>query len=175
MKNLILLIAASLLTFNSFAQKCKEVIDPITKEKKYEFISKDKYASMGNLWGNVTYEKNGSEITLIKPILYTGGMSIIAPSGMEISFILKDGKVLTLKTKGEVSPSLISFGVIYSSYNFTFILTKDDLAKLALSPVVFMRVPKISSAGHSDLDKKDLNISKSSKAIMKGAECMGMY
>lgn len=154
----------------SFAQKCKEIIDPITNEKKIEFLYAEPYG-----FGNLQYEIKNSTITLTKQFYYSGAINTIASAGLEVFFKLENGEVVKLKTNKESSPKMYAGMGITTGYNFTFSLSKEDLGKFAASPLILIRVPKITEEGYYDLDKKNLTVKKSKKALMKGAACMGTF
>ncbi len=167
MKNLIGFCLICLVATNSFAQKCKESVDPITSEKKTEFLN-----ISGNGFGNLMYEiKNGSA-TLTKEFVYAGMINIISPAGTELFFKLENGEILKLKTVKEVSPKMYAGYGVTTGYTYQLGLTKDDLNKLAASPVMLIRIPKVNEAGYIDLEKKNYYVKKSKGPLMKGAACI---
>lgn len=176
MKKIIYAIACIVISAQSFAQKCKEVVDPITNEKKYEFVRSSDPTSTAS-YGNFRYEIVKGEATLTKDFFYNGAINSVAKAGSIVYFKLEDGEILTLKTVKDAAPKINGGGYnqIITVYTFVLSLSKSDFAKLALSDVILIRIPKVSEEGYFDLEKKHIIVRKSKNDLKKGAECMSAY
>lgn len=163
-KAITLLVICSFIASPAFSQKCKEIVDPITNEKKVVFKKED-------AWHWLTLESNKGVTTLSTPIYYQSVMNIAVPAGTPISFKLENGDVITLKT---VSESLPKFSVGTTGHVFTMEVSKENLQKFAASPLVLIRVPNITDSGYLDLQKKDMyaHVKKRKGPLKKGAACM---
>jgi hypothetical protein len=64
---------------------------------------------------------------------------------------------------------------VWTGCHFVTPITKEELNKLAASPVTLVRIPKIVEEGHIDIDEKDKYIKKSKKHYMAGAACISKY
>jgi hypothetical protein len=156
-----------LLTITSYGQKCNEVVDPITSEKKVEFVKSDP-----SLHNYVKYELVKGKAYLYKPFFYKGAIKVNSTAGTEFIFKLKDGTILKLKTSNDVTPKILGDPELRTSYLLTFELSKEDLDKLATSEVTLIRFPKMSEEGFVDADKNDPHLVLSQKALLKGADCI---
>lgn len=176
MKSFIYVLAGILISGSSLAQKCKEVVDPITSEKKYEFVRSSDPTSTAS-YGNFRYEIVKGEATLTKDFYYTGAINSVAKAGSIVYFKLEDGEILALKTVKDAAPKINGGGYnqIVTVYTFILSLSKSDLTKLALSDVILIRIPKVSEEGYYDLDKKHIMVRKSKNDLKKGAACMSAY
>jgi hypothetical protein len=170
MKKIITLVL--LLCFNivAIAQKCKESVDPITNEKKIEF----EFVSIAGLY--FKYEITNGKAILNKEFTYTGALNVNAPAGLEVFFKLENGDVLKLKSTKESAPKMYAsaYGVT-TGYHFALALSKEDLNKLAASPVTLIRIPKISEEGFYDLNEKHVVVKKNKKPLQKGAACISSF
>lgn len=167
MKNLTLCLIFTV-AFSAFAvaQKCQETADPITGEKKIQYVYKASFHSLD-------YTITDNVCTLKKTFYYAGSVQVKSPAGTEIIFKLENGEILKLKTATEVIPRIYGGnGGTESSFDQTFVLTKADLQKLASSPVVLIRIPLFTSEGFRDLDKKNPMVFVNKSHLKKGAACM---
>jgi hypothetical protein len=171
MKHFISTLFLSLIIGHSFAQKCKETVDPITNDKKIEFVYTD------HVYGDVKLQMVNGKVKFSKVFRLNGSNNIKVSPGLEFAFKLENGDVLKFKSTNESAPKIDTDfgGTIYSYFNFDFDISKDDLAKLGKSPVIFIRAPKIISDGFNDFDKDAAEVYASKKALMKGASCMSAY
>jgi hypothetical protein len=151
------------------AQKCVETADPITNEKQVVFEDAQRFHS-------TKYELKGGKLLFTKPFYYSGSISGTAPSGQEITFKLENGDIVSLKTVSEATGKTGFDGAgIITTFNFVMELTKEQAGKLASSPIVFIRRPKLTEQGTEDLDKKNFHVKKADDAIKKGAGCISAY
>lgn len=151
-----------------YSQKCLQVIDPITNEKKSIF----EYKKVGVFDIHIKYELINGQIFLSQEFQRDGQLDKIFPAGSTVYLKLESGEILILKSLKDVAPLHgAAIGTILTYYNFTSILSKEDLIKLSNSSVTFIRMPSpTDDNGSVDLEK--YYIHKSKKAYKKGAECM---
>lgn len=163
MRNLLLSLSFACLISTAYGQKCESKPDPITGEKVISFINKHK---------TLRFENKGTELTdFYTTFNYIGEQNVIIEKGSEVTFKLKNGKVLELESIHDTPPkSLVYAGQIVSTYTFAFQLTKQELETLASDKIEFMRYPS-PNGGTLDYDVKGLGKIFPAK-ITKGAECL---
>ena len=171
-----------LISINAYSQKCKTDKDPFTDEiiTSFDFHNKIVY-----------FEIKNDSITFTTTFFYRGERKHEFNEGSEILFKLEEGSKIGLKTikktkpkienvtTSKVNPFLYGFGggfntgnsQNYTTYSFTFSLTKNELKKLAESKIEIIRIPDTDEGEHADLLPKGETKQKM-KAIKRGASCI---
>lgn len=174
MKTFIVVLCVCI-TFFGYAQKCEEVIDPITNDKFVEY--KYQFKRSGVVFPFYPFEfkvKNG-KATFEKEFSYRQLMNVSASEGTIVFFKLENGTILKLKTIKEALPKVTAAYRVVTSYNFVFELTKTELVALSESPLILIRLPKLVEEGYIDWDKNNDIFKRNRKPIMKGADCIKGY
>lgn len=148
------------------AQKidCKTEKDPITGATTYKSIP-------ARSAGFKLEAKEGENIQCFWPINYRGQQHVAFKKGAEFIFKLENGEIVTLKTINEPKPqTLVGSYQVVSKYDFVLEMTKEQVAKLASSPIVFSRTP--TPTGEQRDDKELWQNKRLQKIYMKTFECM---
>ena len=132
---LLLLLFVSFYSFSATAQKinCKDEKDPITGKRVIQSSYKD---------GDLIYKyEEGSDVIKVHwPIGYNLEQNTSFSKGAELVLKLQNGEIIKLYSINEAMPetSASIYGIV-TRYTFIYDLTKEQLAKLASSPIVFSR------------------------------------
>ncbi|MBU2949435.1 hypothetical protein KO493_01855 [Tamlana agarivorans] len=184
LKKYLLLFSFAVITSTCLSQKCKNETDPFTSVNKtffnYEFKT---------VYFEIVDEAVAFEITFS----YIGERNFEFNENSEVLFKLENGTILNLKTNRKAIPKLElisyasnSFGAFggmsmttsrsqnYSTYSFSFLLSKRELNQLAESKIELIRIPDTDEGKFHDLEPKG-ETKKKIKAIKKGASCISSY
>lgn len=93
------LITALLLGANAFAQNCKYETNDIDKftGKMTKITKKKKFIETFNSEGHIALQKADTTLTLILSYRTSFSKKVTVGEGAELSFLLEDGKIITLK------------------------------------------------------------------------------
>lgn len=156
------------LSLNSTVQaqkiECKTEKDPITGATTYK-----SYPSRSPSFK--VEAKEGEIIKCFWPVNYAGQQHVAFKKGAEFILKLENGEIVTLKTINEPKPqTLVGSYQVVSKYDFVLGMTKEQVAKLAASPIVFSRTP--TPTGEQRDDKELWQNKRLQKIYMKTFECM---
>lgn len=133
---LLFFILAFLVNTHIYAQpiKCSETKDPISGARILTSSYKD-----SNL--KIEYSTGGI-IKLYWPLNYAGQQQVAFKEGTSFILKLEDEQIITLKSIHETTPQVLigTYNVI-SKYAFILEVSKEQVAQLATSSIIFSRTP----------------------------------
>ncbi|WP_067037973.1 hypothetical protein [Allomuricauda sp. CP2A] len=180
-KPTLLFLLIFLTLFKVKAQKCTVEEDPFTNQET---------VSYNYDYQTVFFQKKGNSIFFEILFNYWGERSKEFDEKTEIQIKLENGTKLTLKTIRKSLPKIeeqnsstnlyggfgsgivISNAKKYTVYSFAFILTGEELKKLAESKIEVIRIPDTEALEFVDISVKRKRSRKKLKAVHKGANCI---
>jgi hypothetical protein len=160
MKELILTLLFILSLKPMYSQDCEVKKDPITNDTIISFTKK-----------NVHYECKQKTTSLEILFTYKGKYSNIISKDSQISLKLENNTIISKTIIADVVPEDLKINNLnFTNYTLKINLSKEDIERLASSPVTFIRYPN-PEGGSLDLEIKGLAKSNG-KHILLGATCV---
>ncbi len=166
------------------AQECTVEEDPFTNQET---------VSYNYDYQTVFFQKKGERIFFEILFNYWGERNKEFEEKTEIQIKLENGTKLALKTIRKSLPKIeeqnsstnlyggFGSGIVISNakkstvYSFAFILTNEELKKLAESKIEIIRIPDTDAMEFVDISAKNKRSKKKIKAIYKGANCINEH
>jgi len=178
-KKILILILFISITDKGFSQKCEDIVDPFTNEKRTTFDYKNKTVFFQLKEGNILFEIIFN---------YWGERNHEFEKNKEVLFKLVDGSTISMTTIRKAIPKIeqINSSTIYpgfgggvpisnsekfTAYSFAFLLSNTELSELSKSSIELIRIPDTDEGSFIDLKAKK-RTKKKIKAIRKGAICI---
>lgn len=166
MKNIIrlLTVAVIFISTNVYSQKCK-----YDYQKKDEITGEETKGSTFDVKRGWKFglNKNGNQYSVGMLINLNGNVRDIITPENTIIFKLENGEIITVKANQDYVPTAqaTEYGIV-SIYNSRYTISKEDLQKMASSPVIYIRI----SIGLQTYDES--LVAKKGKSFQEQASCI---
>lgn len=168
MKNIIRLLSVAVvvitITTNAYSQKCK-----YDYQKKDEITGEETKGSTFDVKRGWKFglNKNGNQYSVGMLINLNGNVRDIITPENTIIFKLENGEIITVQANQDYVPTAqaTEYGIV-SIYNARYAISKDDLQKMASSPLIYIRI----SIGIQTYDEN--LVAKKGKSFQEQASCI---